>query len=238
MSSEIEYRHLALAFLTNRMSACWEQVTGQPTWSLGEDNRIYVVLAEHGSSNTTMTKWVNGRPKEVLERKWGIAAIGSTHQVIAHACRIASFAHSGVTRLRSAGESGWVTPEAYIRHYRNTVSAAIDGESHCIIGDLRIRFFDAENRVRDCPWLTKAVESGRLTLVPRAYIEAGKEAQFDHVLQLSPNSADGMLACDLHALSGIFAMRSHYPHFYFVGGIDDAAERAYDRTKWERKQAA
>lgn len=237
MSSNIEYRHLALAYPTSRVEERWQEATGERTFTCFDREPVYIVLAESGESNVTTSKRINGRNVEVLRRKWNIAAIGTRSAVIAHACRIAPYAEGGMTKLNCAGHSGWVSAEAYIRRYRNTMSRAVDGTTTCQIAGLRVRFFDAEDGVKRCLWLAKARSDGRLTEQPQRYQAADASPSFDTVLTLSTDIAT--LACDILALSRVFSMQVAYPHFYLEGGsIELSAECAYDRLMLERKYAA
>lgn len=229
MSSHIEYRHVAVAYSTAHMETRWKAATGEE--KCAPSDTVYVVFVESGDSNCTVIKRINGRQQEVFGRGWSIAAIGMHYQVIKHACRIAPFAHSGMTKLRNRGPSGEVTPEAYIRCYRNVLAKAmVDDGRLPILGNKVIRMTDPMNERQRCPWLTQAKHDGRLTEEPRRY---SSKSDTQGVLRLSESNTDGSLACDLQALASVFEYHGEdYPHFKFESaGVEVFAEHAWQQTQ-------
>lgn len=241
MSSEIEYRHLAVGCDTAKVPEAWERATGEYRFSGEGRGRVYLVLVEHGSSNTYTHKIVRGKQVEVRARNWSIGVVGSNYQVVSHATRLARFAHSGMTKLRNAGPSGWVTPEAYIRCYRSVLESAIDGDTNPrLLADHHIQFTDPQDVAGQCQWMQKAKAEGRLTYVPMPY---AKDGETYGILRLHQSNDAGELACDLLAMARIFEDqgRDKYPHFSYRQGIGMVAESAWDsleRQKWLKRHAS
>lgn len=121
MSSFLEYRHAAIVVDTTAVAAGVELPENTPA-------QLYVVLVEGGDSNvTTMKRGRDGREREVLARKWMLAALGSHEDVMERVASMSASAESGGVCMGTRGPSGEISAEQYIRKYRRLLTNATGG---------------------------------------------------------------------------------------------------------------
>ena len=219
MSHEIEYRHAAIEISSTGADSKWREVTR----NFISDDPQYLVMTEEGSSNCTTMKRVGNREVEVLARKWSIHSVGFQGDVIEQACRLSIYAHRGGLCL--GGPRKEVTPEAYIRKYRNVLASAYPSDR---IRGCEITFHADEARVRKCAWRIHAINEGRLVMGPGQYPYEPTDTHWR--FELSMDNQSGTLACDLQSLCELTNRTDDkkvwlYPDRY----LQSLAEIAYGR---------
>ncbi len=120
MSSECDYEHVVIKFDKH---VHWLKDDLIALCALTGSNNLY-----RGSARV---------------RKWEVAAIGTSSEVMSEVIRMAGSCEGQSLRLGNFGDSGCVTPETYIKRIRGLIKRAKDKRSKVLL-TLAVRVFDHE----------------------------------------------------------------------------------------------
>lgn len=228
MSSEIEYRHLALEFDARAVADLVKKETGDEHFYVHSPTQ-YLVFVESGSSNTYENP-TREHPNGRRARSWTIGAAGSEHQVMSTACKSTYYVNDGMLRLFNMGKMA--SPETYLRCYRKVLKTAIAERTsrHTVAGqDLR---FNARATAFEChPWFKVAQAEGRLVPGNPTYPSGDPEyCKWTFTFTADLFEAD-RVAADAHAIATLVTDKEAgqrvwvYPEYGLISNIEDFVER-------------
>lgn len=202
MSSFLEYRHAAIAIDTTIVSAGVDMPANVPA-------RLYVVLVEGGDSNvTTIKRGADGRKREVLARRWLLAALGDHDDVMERVALYSGSTESGNTCMGTRGASGCISPEQYIRKYRRLLANATGGWDGLMpLLHAKVVLDGAEEALSQTPFFQALADQGRIR--PHPYEQKA--------IRLTPG--DGSADSVIQTLSHVHAITREFPGIRL--GIDE-----------------